>query len=190
MVILVDTIILAGGMSSRFKKNKLATLYNGKPLILHTIEVFLNFSENVTLVTGHYNLDYLKEYIDDDRIRIVHNKDYQLGMFSSVKTGVNITNNDFFLIPGDYPLVKPETIRKLLDHNGVIKVPTYGGRKGHPIFVSKDLIKSLNEEPITSNLKAFRNRQEVHYIEVDDEGILLDVDYFKDLEELPIERIE
>lgn len=187
---MIDTIILAGGMSRRFKKNKLATLYNGKPLIYHTIKTFLEFSDVVTLVTGHYNLDYLKEYIDDSRIRIVHNKDYKLGMFSSVKAGVSKTENDFFLIPGDYPLVKPETIRKLLMNMGVIKVPLYKGRKGHPIFISKELILPINNEPITSNLKTFRDRYKVNYIEVDDEGVLLDVDYFEDLKQLPIERNE
>lgn len=187
---MIDTIILAGGMSRRFKKNKLSTMYKGKPLIYHTILTFLKFSENVTLVTGHYNLDYLKEYIDDPKIRIVHNKDYELGMFSSVKTGVKITENDFFLIPGDYPLVKPETIEQLLANKGVIKVPIYKGRKGHPIFISKSLIRTLNEEPITSNLKVFRDRHNVSYIEVDDEGVLLDVDYFEDLKQLPKERNE
>jgi len=187
---LVDTIILAGGMSRRFQKNKLATLYNGKPLIYHTIKTFLEFSDVVTLVTGHYNLDYLKEYIDDPKIRIVHNKDYELGMFSSVKAAVSITKNDFFLIPGDYPLVKPETIRQLIANNGVIKVPLYKGKKGHPIFISKELITPLNKEPITSNLKTFRDRHQVNYIEVDDEGILLDVDYFEDLKQLPTERNE
>ena len=187
---MIDTIILAGGMSRRFKKNKLAATYNGKPLICHTIQTFLQFSENVTLVTGHYNLDYLKEYINDPKIRIIHNRDYELGMFSSVKAGVKITGNDFFLIPGDYPLVKPETIKQLLEYDGVIKVPIYKGRKGHPIFISKVLIESLNDEPITSNLKAFRDRHDVNYIEVDDEGVLLDVDYFEDLKQLPIERNE
>ena len=187
---MVDTIILAGGMSRRFKRNKLATNYNGRPLIYHTIMTFLEFSESVTLVTGHYDLDYLQNFIDDPKIRIVHNKDYELGMFSSVKLGVSVTKNDFFLIPGDYPLVKAETLEKLLSNKGVIKVPVYKGRKGHPIFISKELISPLIDEPIDSNLKAFRDRYIVNYIDVDDEGILLDVDYFEDLEQLPKERNE
>lgn len=187
---MLDTIILAGGMSKRFKRNKLATHYKGKPLIYHTIMTFLEISENVTLVTGHYDLEYLKEYIDDPKIRIVHNKDYELGMFGSVKTGVSVTKNDFFLIPGDYPLVKAETLNKLSAQTGQIKVPMYKGRKGHPIFIAKGLIDSLMNEPIDSNLKAFRDRYTVNYIDVDDEGVLLDVDYFEDLEQLPKERNE
>ena len=187
---MVDTIILAGGMSKRFRRNKLSTLYKGNPLIYYVINTFLEFSENVTLVTGHYDSEYIREYINDEKVRFVHNKDYQLGMFSSVKAGVNVTENDFFLIPGDYPLVKQETILKMLQENGVIKVPKYKGRKGHPIFISKELIPALLDEPITSNLKTFRDRHDVNYIDVDDEGILLDVDYLEDLKQLPNERNE
>ena len=105
-------------------------------------------------------------------------------MFSSVKAGVSITENDFFLIPGDYPLVKPETIRKLLAETGIIKVPIYKGRKGHPIYISNELISSLNDEPIDSNLKTFRDRHDVTYIDVDDEGILLDIDTAVDYKQL------
>lgn len=184
MIFLVDTIILAGGMSKRFKKNKLATLYKGKPLIYYVIQSFLPYSDNVTLVTGHYNLVYLQDYITDERIRIVDNKNYKLGMFSSVKTGVSVTRNDFFLIPGDYPLVSQKTIEKLLSESGEIRVPIYKGRKGHPIFISQSLIKPLLNEPIESNLKVFRDRHDVNYISVDDEGILLDVDTLYDLQQL------
>ena len=111
---------------------------------------------------------------------MIENKDYKLGMFSSVKTGVSVTDNDFFLIPGDYPLVSPDTIQELLKNDGEIKVPIYKGRKGHPIFISKSLIKGILEEPMDSNLKLFRDRHNVNYIEVDDEGILLDVDTLED----------
>jgi molybdenum cofactor cytidylyltransferase len=181
---LIDTIILAGGMSKRFKTNKLATLYNGKPLICNVIETFLEFSENVTLVTGHYDLQYLSNFITNEKIRIVHNSEYQKGMFTSVQTGVGITKNDFFLIPGDYPLVKPQTIQKIIDSLGAIRVPIYKGRKGHPIFISKELINPLLKEPSDSNLKIFRDRHIVNYIDVDDEGILLDVDTLNDLNQL------
>ena len=181
---MIDTIILAGGMSKRFKRNKLATLYNGKPLICHVIETFLEFSENVTIVTGHYDLQYLTDYITNKKIRIINNSEYQNGMFTSVKTGVSITENDFFLIPGDYPLVKPQTIQKIVDSFGTIRVPIYKGRKGHPIFISKELIQPLLNEPSDSNLKVFRDRHTVNYITVDDEGILLDVDTLNDLNQL------
>jgi molybdenum cofactor cytidylyltransferase len=111
-------------------------------------------------------------------------------MFSSVKKGVSCIKNDFFLIPGDYPLVKKQTIDKLIASSGEIRVPIYNGRKGHPIFIEKELIQELLEEPITSNLKVFRDRHTVNYVEVDDKGILLDVDYEEDLKNLDAERMK
>jgi len=65
---LIDTIILAAGTSKRFKRNKLKEIYNQKPILVHTINTFLDFSENVTIVTGHHNLNFLTEYIQDNRI--------------------------------------------------------------------------------------------------------------------------
>ncbi len=187
---LIDTIILAAGTSKRFKRNKLKEIYNQKPILVHTINTFLDFSENVTIVTGHHNLNFLTEYIQDNRIRFVPNNQYELGMFSSVMTGVMVTKNDFFLIPGDMPLVKKSTIDTLLSTKGVIRVPTYKGRKGHPIFIAKELIPLLKSEPIDSNLKQFRDRYNVTYIDVTDEGILLDVDYQEDMIKLDTERNE
>jgi molybdenum cofactor cytidylyltransferase len=59
-------------------------------------------------------------------------------------------------------------------------VPTYNGRKGHPIVIKQRLIQPLLEEDIGSNLKVFRDRYEVAYIPVEDEGILLDIDTIDD----------
>lgn len=178
---LVVTIILAGGKSSRFKTNKMSTLLNDKPILLRTIEPFLKISNSVTVVTGFFDVEYLKEYIELNKLNIVHNDLHELGMFSSVLKGVSNINSDIFLTPGDYPNIKEETLKILLNETGNIRVPTYKGRKGHPIFMSKIIVDELKKEPIESNLKFFRNRHQVNYIEVDDEGVLQDIDSQKDL---------
>jgi len=187
---LVDTIILAGGKSSRFTRNKLAEIYQGKPLIYYTIKTFLTISESVIIVTGHYDLDYLSDFLQNSRIKIVHNTNYEKGMFTSVLKGALHVTNDFFLIPGDYPLVKPSTLQHILKSDGQIRVPTYQHQRGHPIFITKDLLPTLLKEPETSNLKVFRDRHIVNYIPVDDEGILKDIDSLADLQDLPNERMD
>jgi molybdenum cofactor cytidylyltransferase len=88
---------------------------------------------------------------------------------------------DFFLIPGDYPLVKKETYEALSKSKADMAVPVHEGRKGHPVLIKKELIVKISDEPVESNLKVFRDRQYVEYIEVDDEGILMDVDTMDDL---------
>ncbi len=181
---MVKTIILAGGKSSRFKTNKMSALLDGQPILFRTIKPFLKVTDSVTVVTGFFDVNYLKEYIDLNKLNIVHNELHELGMFSSILKGVQNINTDIFLTPGDYPNIKQDTLKKILDEDGDIRVPRYKGRKGHPIYLTKKVVEELKKESIESNLKIFRDRHLVNYIDVDDEGILQDIDIYEDLEKM------
>ena len=181
---MVDGIILAGGFSSRVGKNKMILKFLNKPLIYHTVKSMSKVCKSIIIVTGKYQEDYQKILKEFKNIRIVHNELYEQGMFSSVLKGIDNTNNDIFLIPGDYPLLKEFTYKLILQSNGEIRVPTFSGRRGHPIFISKELLPLLKKEGIASNLKVFRDKFEVNYIEVDDQGVLLDIDSLTDYEKL------
>jgi molybdenum cofactor cytidylyltransferase len=181
---MVEGVILAGGKSSRMKENKMMKIYLDQPLIYHAVNAMLDICDFVTIVTGHYDEDYLRLFDHDVRIKLVFNPNYENGMFSSVQAGVSSINNDVFIIPGDYPLVKAETYKKMLLEIGELRVPKYKEKKGHPIFISKQLLKDLKNEPIESNLKVFRDRYKVNYIDVDDPGVLIDIDNIEDYSRL------
>ena len=108
----IDGIILAGGKSARMKQNKMLLPVQGKPLILHTIESMKPFVNHLIVVTGHYDKE-IRETLKNIDVEIVTNHDYELGMFSSVKTGVKHVRAPFFLIPGDCPFVKKSTFEAL-----------------------------------------------------------------------------
>lgn len=177
---MIDGIILAGGYSSRIKKNKMVLLYNDLPIICNVIEAMKDYCEKIIIVTGHYHDEIVNVVSKYDQVIVKRNINYDLGMFSSVITGVNEVNNDFFLTPGDYPLITKATFRQLIDATGKIRVPIFNNRKGHPIFISKDLIKQLLNEPVDSNLKVFRDRYTVNYIKTLDKGVIMDVDTIED----------
>ncbi len=177
---MVDGIILAGGYSSRIKTNKMTLIYKDLPIICNVIEAMKDYCTKIVVVTGHYHDEIVKVVSKYENVIVKRNENYDLGMFSSVVSGVKELNSDFFLTPGDYPLIKKETYKQLLDAGGVIRVPIIKGRKGHPILIEKELIKPLLNEPIDSNLKLFRDRHVVNYVETSDEGILIDVDTLED----------
>ena len=177
---MIEGIILAGGYSSRIKTNKMTLTYEGLPIICNVIESMKDYCTKIIVVTGHYHDEIVEVVKKYDKVTVKRNSNYDLGMFSSVITGVKEINNDFFLLPGDCPLVQKETFKKLIDEDGLIKVPTFNNRKGHPILISQELIKPLLNEPLDSNLKVFRDRYEVNYIETSDEGVLIDVDTMED----------
>jgi molybdenum cofactor cytidylyltransferase len=185
---LITGIILAGGMSKRLGRNKMDVLIQNKKVLQHTVDNMIGNVDFVTLVTGHYKI---KDMQPNDKMNIVENKNYKMGMFTSIKRGIEEVQGDVFIIPGDYPMVKEATYKKILESTGSIRVPTYNGRKGHPIYISKDLIQELKSEPLSSNLKVWRDKHTVTYIEVDDPGILRDLDTEDDYEILKQEmRVE
>jgi len=177
---MIEGIILAGGYSSRIKKNKMTLIYENLPIICNVIESMKDYCTKIIVVTGHYHDEIVKVVSKYEKVTVKRNIDYDLGMFSSVITGVREISNDFFLLPGDYPLIQKDTFKKLIDASGVIRVPTFNNRKGHPILIEKELIKPLLNEPLNSNLKVFRDRYEVNYVETSDEGVLIDVDTIED----------
>ncbi len=181
---MIEGIILAGGKSSRMKQNKMLLPYLGKPLIYHTISSMLTYCNKITIVTGHFKEEYNQLFDEKKDISVIHNDDYENGMFSSIKKAIKDIECDIFIIPGDYPLVKDDTYKNLLDADGPIRVPIYKGRRGHPIFISKNLLDDLKKEDISSNLKVWRDKHKVNYIEVEDEGIYIDVDTVNEYEKL------
>lgn len=178
----IEGIILAAGLSSRAGNFKMALTLGDKPLLRHTLDAFPEYCRKIIVVTGY------QPYIIEDivaiysNVQIVHNLNFNRGMFSSIKEGVKyIESPYFFLIPGDYPFIQRRTFDLLWSSannstNYSVFIPVFNQRKGHPILLNSSLIPPLLSEPEDSTLRDFIRRQNTLTLPVDDEGILLDVD--------------
>jgi molybdenum cofactor cytidylyltransferase len=177
---MITGIVLAGGMSSRAGQNKMGLILRGQPLIRHTVQTLAPFVVSTIVVTGRYDLEVRDLLKDFSNLRFVYNPDYEQGMFSSVLAGAKEAKGDVFLVPGDCPSILPLTYQALLLAHGPVRVPMYQGKKGHPLYLSEPLVAELKNEPVTSNLKAFRDRHFVAGVAVCDPGILIDIDTMED----------
>lgn len=186
---MVTGIILAGGHSSRAKTNKLLLLVDSKPLILHAIDSIKGHVDKLVVVTGRYDKE-LRPYLND--VVIAYNKDYDLGMFSSVLTGVAHSEADALILPGDIMNISHKTIETILNNKGVITIPTFKGESGHPLFLNKEMVSLLKKEDVNSNLRTFVNKHkdQINYVEVDDPFIKFDVDTLEDYSNLINKRKE
>ena len=180
---MTEAIILAGGMSKRMTTNKMVLPFNGKPLIVNTVNTVLPFVSRVIVVTGRFHQAIASLFKDFEDVDCVYNAKYELGMFESIKTGVAVTKEDFLIVPGDLPLIQTDTYSSLLKETGLIRVVAHNGKKGHPLFISHTLKESLLNTPLP-HLKAFRDQYSYKVIEVNDPGILLDIDTIEDYQEL------
>ena len=181
---MVQGIILAGGKSTRTGQNKLGLSFHGQSILRHTILSVAPFVHSVIVVAGHYFEDIQKDVEGMLHVQVVYNEMYESGMFSSVQMGLRSSSGDVFILPGDCPFVLPTTFTSLLNGTAPLRVPSYLNRFGHPLFMSKELVKLCLEEPPTSNLRFFRQKHPLEVVEVMDEAILHDMDTLEDYETL------
>lgn len=179
-------IILAGGYSSRAKLNKLLLEVNGQPMICRTIQTMRPFVDRLVAVTGRYHKE-LQPVLTKEGVEVAYNPNYEKGMFSSVLTGLNqVRDEDIFLLPGDIPNVSRKTYEALLKEKGDVRIPTYEGKEGHPLFLSNYLVKEARKQPLDSNMHQFLDKYEDVKIrvKVDDPFINVDVDTLEDYQKL------
>ena len=88
---MISAILLAAGQSTRMNgENKLTKELKGFPLIKHSVKNILGSSiDEMVVVLGHQK-EIIEKLIDkNERVKIVFNKDFESGMASSIKAGLN-----------------------------------------------------------------------------------------------------
>jgi len=194
--LLIVTIVLAAGMSTRFPGNKLLYNWWGKPIIRYTVENALeSMVDQVIVVTG-YMEDKIRSLLSDldSKLVFIHNPDYTRGMSSSVKTGVKHVVENYrgveaiIFTPGDCawipPVIYDLMITRFREEKPLILVASYLGRKGHPILFSTSLTRDLltvSEE--TRGLKYVVKKYwwGLKTLETNYPGVVLDIDTYNDL---------
>lgn len=176
-------IILAAGLSSRMGDFKPMLRLGKYTLVEHCAHAFREAGvDNIVLVTGH-NADQLSAHGKELDLRIVVNRDYRSGMFSSVQAGVGdlpASTKGFFMLPVDIPLIRPATLKLLLnrflpDHDEVL-IPCFFGEQGHPPLIAGSLIPKIQKYDGSGGLQALLANHGSRKIAVWDRFTLRDAD--------------
>lgn len=178
----VDAVILAAGYSSRANGFKMQFKIGEKAVIQYVIEAFIPICKHIIVVGGfQYEklLPLIKPY--KNQIQLVINDSFETGMFSSVKVGVKeVKSNRFFLTPGDCPLITKQVCQTLLEANKDFVIPSFLKKGGHPVLLTSSCIQELLLEDENSNLKQFLKKQSITYVEMQEDGIIYDLDTSQD----------
>lgn len=182
----VEAVVLAAGYSSRMKgKNKLMLEISGRPVIEHVIKNVLNSNiKTVAVIVGNHK-EKLMPILQKYPIKIVENTNFSEGISSSIKQAAASLphfTSAVMVFLGDMPLIRPQTINEILcqylKNSCLIAAPVYRGKRGHPVLFDKvlfpEMLKLSGDVGAGSILKA--HYQDVCRVNVDDPGILLDVD--------------
>lgn len=177
----VEGIILAAGFSSRVGRNKLLLNIGGKTIIEKCILSMYDTCTRIFVVGGHRIEDIRPLVAKYPKVELVFNPDFKDGMFSSVKKGLSmVTEEWFFIIPGDYPMINGKTYKEMLEVGKDIIIPVFNDKNGHPLLMKGSLINEILSDNTLESLRDFIKSKLPYKLHVEDEGILLDIDNMDD----------
>jgi len=92
----ISAILLAAGQSKRMGgENKLTKKIQGVPLIKHSVKNILASSVDELIIVLGYQKETIEKLIDKNKkTKFVFNKDFENGMASSIKAGLNHSSNN------------------------------------------------------------------------------------------------
>ena len=190
---MISSILLAAGQSKRMLgENKLIKDVKGIPLIKYALNNILKSNVNEIIIISGYQNETIEKLIDKtSRVKFVFNSNYKEGISSSIKKGIkNLSekNEAFFISLGDMPSINYNTYNQLIKYSKDKKVivPLFKGQKGNPVLFPKSFEKKLLSIEGDSGAKKMLeiNKKKVLNLEIDDPGIIKDLDVPSDFNSL------
>ena len=190
---MISAILLAAGQSKRMVgENKLAKKIQGVPLIKHSVKNILAASIDELIIVLGYQKEIIEKLIDkNEKIKFVFNKDFESGMASSIKIGLdNLSKKTeaFFICLGDMPMVNHDIYNQLIkskDNNEII-VPNYKRQRGNPVLFNKSMKEKIMN--ITGDVGAKKilelNKDKILNLEINDQSITRGFDTMDDFSSL------
>ena len=177
---MISAILLAAGQSKRMGgENKLTKEIQGTPVIKHSVKNILASSIDELIVVLGYQKEVIKKIIDkNEKVKFVFNKNFESGMASSIKTGLNHLSEKteaFFICLGDMPMVNYDIYNQLIKskNNKEIIVPTHKGQQGNPVLFNKSMKEKIIG--ITGDVGAKKilelNKDKILNLEINDQSI-------------------
>jgi molybdenum cofactor cytidylyltransferase len=185
-------IVLAAGKGSRFEgsTHKLAQRLGDSSVLARTMAQALASRLPVIVVTTDAFADVARRSVAARDVVVLPEVGTRavgpLGMGVSIAAGVSARPHasGWLVLPGDMPLVRPSTLQAVargLDHHSVVYAQ-HRGRRGHPVGFAAELYSELVALSGDEGARRLIARYPAFGLELDDPGILVDIDTPDDLE--------
>jgi molybdenum cofactor cytidylyltransferase len=178
-----SAVILAAGESRRMGRPKAQLQYRGETFLDRLVRLFAAHCSQV-IVVAQEALPAIRELAGQESCAtFVANPHPERGMLSSLQCGLAAVANSaqaVFFIPVDHPAISDRTIRSLAAAwNGEsLAIPRYQGRRGHPVLIARRMVPEFLGLAPTAQARDIVQRHaiEILYVDVDDPGVLADID--------------
>ena len=189
----VSAILLAAGTSSRMGQAKQLLPLGSSTVLAQTLaHTRAAGVDEVVLVLGS-SAESIRHHLSLDGVKVVVNPSYEQGMASSLRTGLSALDPQSaaaLIILGDQPFTSPQTLDRIIqayrDTGAPIVIPTWQGTRGNPVLLDRSLFSEALALQGDVGCRAIfsRHLEEILNVEVEENGVLLDIDDRADYERL------
>lgn len=182
---MLAAVILSAGASSRMGRPKALLPYREGTFLEHLIQVTRDPRIGITRVVLGAGAENIQTIAKLDASVVVLNPDWEQGQLSSIWAGVRslegIDTDGIILCPVDHPLVSARLVNELVDRfydeKKAIVLPTYKGKRGHPVIFSSKLFGELLAAPAEMGARSvvWGHSAEVLEVPTDEEGVILNL---------------
>jgi CTP:molybdopterin cytidylyltransferase MocA len=181
----IASIILSAGASQRMGSPKALLDYRGETFLDRLIRVLGTVSDPVIAVLGYHAAEIRSR--TRAGAHFVINPEPERGQLSSLQTGLAALPAEaegFAFMPIDCPAVHEDTVRSLAaafarrDAATLFVIPRNSRKRGHPVFATRRIAEELLALAPTAQARdvVHGHVDRTQYVDVDDSGILVDVD--------------
>lgn len=181
-------IVPAAGRGSRFggPLHKLEQPFEGGTVLGATLRRAIETQLPVLVVTTAALAPLVARQLATRDILVLSSGEAARGMGYTIAAGVAERSGapGWIVLPGDMPLVRPGTLLAVataLEQHPVVYAQ-YLGRRGHPVAFAAELYSELILLDADDGARRVVARYPSHGQDVDDPGVLLDVDTAADLD--------
>jgi molybdenum cofactor cytidylyltransferase len=185
-------VVLAAGRGERFRGSghKLEQALGPETVLAATLGHAIESQLQVLVVTTERLAVHVRRMVAARDVVIVPEAgaNEAAGMGHSIAAGVAASSqaSAWLVLPGDMPLVRPSSLLAVadaLDHSP-IAYAQYRGRRGHPVGFGAELYSELAALSGDDGARRIVARFPGVGVELDDPGVLMDVDTTDDLARL------
>jgi len=193
---MIPALILAAGRSERMRRSKalLPIGEGGDTFIARLISAFRDADTDDVVVVLRPDDHQVRRVAETCAARIVENPDADRGQLSSLITALDAVDrpgvNAILIMPVDIPMVRADTIRAVkaafLSSAAPVARAVHNGQHGHPVIFGRRVFDELRRADPHTGARAVvhAHAHDLLNVEVEDPGILRDVDTPEDYDRL------
>lgn len=181
----VAGVIPAAGSSTRMGRSKALLDAGGRSFLAATVGALVGGGcRPVVVVLGDGQDDEERKARAAGAVTL-HNPDPGEGPVTSLRLAIRALEGQaagIAFLPVDHPLVRPETVRALLDAfregDAPVVLPVHRGERGHPGLFRRTVFPDLLDPALEGGARTVvhAHLDQATLLEVDDPGVLADID--------------